>query len=153
MKKAENLADKIEKFSKKSETKEAYAERVFKTLDRAFHDTGKDSITIDTSEGTVRFTKDPSSGSINMYVNDKRVAPEDIVSKIAEIDHVGEEDVKKTVGDVLSEETVRGAGKYLARRGLEATLKAAKKQSEEAKNTANVIMHSLMQMLMMAKIR
>ena len=153
MKKAENLADKIEKFSKHRETKEAYAERVFKTLDRAFHDTGKNSITIDTSEGTVRFTKDPSSGSINMYVNDKRVAPEDIVSKIAEIDHVGEEDVKKTVGDVLSEETVRGAGKYLARCGLEATLKAAKKQSEEAKNTANVIMHSLMQMLMMAKIR
>lgn len=153
MKKAENLADKIEKFSKHKETKEAYAERVFKTLDRAFHDTGKDSITIDTSEGTVRFTRDPSSGSIDMYVNDKRVAPEDIVSNIAEIDHVGEEDAKKTVGDVLSEETVRGAGKYLARRGLEDTLKEAKKQSEEAKNTANVIMHSLMQMLLMVRTR
>lgn len=50
MKKAKNLVDKIEKFSRKSETKETYAECVRKTLDRAFHDTGKDSITIDTFE-------------------------------------------------------------------------------------------------------
>ena len=153
MKKAGNLADKIGEFSKKSETKEAYAERVLKTLDRAFNDTGKSSIELNTDSGTVRFTRDPSSGSIDMYVNDKRVAPEDIVSNIAEIDHVGEEDAKKTVGDVLSEETVRGAGKYLARRGIEDTLKEAKKQSEDAKKTTNVIMRFLMQTLMMARTR
>ena len=32
-------------------------------------------------------------------------------------------------------------------------MKKAKKQSEEAKNTVNVIMHSLMQMLLMARTR
>lgn len=153
MKKAENLADKIEKFSKKSETKEAYAERVLKTLDRAFHDTGKNSIELNTDSGTVRFTKDPESGSIDMFVNDERIAPSDIASRIAEIDHVGEENIEKPFGSVFSEENLKKAGKYIARHGLEETISKAKRQSEDAKKTTNAIMHSLIQMLMMAKIR
>ena len=153
MKKAGNLADKIGEFSKKSETKEAYAECVLKTLDRAFNDTGKSSIELNTDSGTVRFTRDPSSGSIDMYVNDKRVAPSDIASRIAEIDHVGEENAENPLGDVFSKGNLKRAGKYLARRGIEDTLKEAKKQSEDAKKTTNVIMHSLMQMLLIARTK
>ena len=153
MKKAEKLADKIEKFSKKSETKEAYAERVLNVLDRAFHDTGKSRIELNTDSGTVRFTKDPESGSIDMFVNDERITPSDIAFKISEIDHVGEENAENPLGYIFSKGNLKKTGKHLARHGLEETIKDAKRQSEDAKRSENAIMHFLMQMLLMAKTR
>lgn len=153
MKKAENLVDKIEKFSKKSETKEAYVERVLNVLDRAFHDTGKSRIELNTDSGTVCFTKDPSSGGIEMFVNDERIAPSYIASRIAEIDHVGEENAENPLEYIFSKGNLKKTGKHLARRGIEETIKDAKRQSEDANKTTNAIMHSLIQMLMMAKIR
>lgn len=140
-----SIDDLINEAAEKLKDPQQYAERVMRSAERAFAETGMDEIEIDTSAGKVKFQKDPAAGMTKVFVNGQEIPQKDIALKFAEIDKPEKEYESILKPSVAS--IAKDAKTQITRKSVNDILSMPEKQAKSAEKTTNTILHSLMRYL------